>query len=197
MLRSVSGAICRIRHSIPSDYYKNLYSALFESHLSFGISVWGVALKPQPSEKLFVTQKHCIRVLFGDLNAYLEKYATCARVREFGYQKLGANFYTKEHTKPLFNKLKILTAQNLFTYCCISEIYKILMFRTPYSLYQLINLSKRDSSNLIILPQYSKTFLYEASKLWNAIHKCLIKPENGFATSIFLVKNRVKSIILK
>ena len=80
-------------------------AALFESHLSFGISVWGVALKQNDSDKVFITQKHSIRVLFGDLDAYLDKLATCARVREFGKQKLGSKFYTKEHTKPLFNRL--------------------------------------------------------------------------------------------
>ena len=112
-LRSVSGALCRIRRSIPVEYYKTIYAALFESHLSFGISVWGVALKQNDSDKVFITQKHSIRVLFGDLDAYLDKLATCARVREFGKQKLGSKFYTKEHTKPIFNRLKLLTVQNL------------------------------------------------------------------------------------
>ena len=43
-LRSMTGAICRIRHSMPAELYLKIYSALFESHLSYGISVWGVAI---------------------------------------------------------------------------------------------------------------------------------------------------------
>jgi hypothetical protein len=69
----------RIIHSIPVELYRNIYLALFESHLTYGISVWGVALKDKANDTLFITQKHCIRILFGDLAAYLEKLSTCAR----------------------------------------------------------------------------------------------------------------------
>ena len=91
-LRSIIGALCRIRHSVPAELYQKIYSALFESHLAYGISVWGVALKNKSSDKLFVTQKHCIRILFGDLEAYFNKLSTCARARPYGLQKLGSNF---------------------------------------------------------------------------------------------------------
>ena len=77
-----------------------------------------------------------MRVLFGDLPAYLDKLATCARARPFGDQKLGAKFYSKEHTKPIFNETKLLTIQNLYKYHCILEIFKIIKFRTPYSLFE-------------------------------------------------------------
>ena len=175
----------------------SIYFALFESHLSFGISVWGTALKPTENDKIFITQKHCIRILFGDLDAYLDKYATCARVREFGRQKLGSKFYTKEHTKPIFNRLKLLTVQNLYSYHSVTEIFKIMKFRIPYSLFELINLSSRDTSNLIILSQPSLTFFYESSKMWNSVHKYIIRFYDGFATSISLVKQRLKAIILE
>ena len=195
-LRSVSGALCRIRRSIPVEYYKTIYAALFESHLSFGISVWGVALKQNDSDKVFITQKHSIRVLFGDLDAYLDKLATCARVREFGKQKLGSKFYTKEHTKPIFNRLKLLTVQNLHKYHSVTEIFKIIKFRVPYSLHDKIKISNRDTSNLIILPQPSRTFFYESSKMWNAVHKSILTFGNEFSTSVSLVKQRLKTIIL-
>jgi hypothetical protein len=47
-----------MRRSVPAELYKNIYLALFESHLTYGISVWGVALKNKANEKLFITQKH-------------------------------------------------------------------------------------------------------------------------------------------
>ena len=196
-LRSISGAICRIRQSIPVEYYKTIYTALFESHLSFGISVWGVALKPNDSDKILITQKHTIRVLFGDLDAYLDKLSTCARVREYGKQKLGSKFYTKEHTKPIFTRLKLLTVQNIHKYHSVSELFKIIKFRVPYSLYEKINLSVRDTSNLIILPKPSSTFFYESSKMWNSAYKNILAPEKGLLTSVPIVKQKLKTILLE
>ena len=196
-LRSVTGAICRIRRSIPVEYYKTIYLALFESHLSYGISVWGTALKPNASDKIFITQKHCIRILFGDLDAYLDKHATCARVREFGRQRLGSKFYSKEHTKPILNRLKLLTVQNLHKYHSVTEIFKIMKFRVPYPLYETIDLSSRDTSNLIILSHPSPIVFYESSKMWNSVYKRLIKFDNDFSTSVSLVKQRLKSLILE
>jgi hypothetical protein len=195
-LRSVSGALCRIRQSIPIELYKTIYAALFESHLTFGISVWGVALKPNASDKVFVTQKHTIRVLFGDLDAYLDKLSTCARAREFGKQKLGSEFYIKEHTKPIFNRLKLLTVQNLHKYHSVTELFKIKKYRTPYSLHEKISISSRDTSNLIILSQPGKNFFYESSKMWNLIHKSILTPDSGLYTSVSLVKQRLKAILL-
>ena len=196
-MRSITGAICRIRHNIPSDYYRNIYSSLFESHLSYGVTVWGVSLRNKASDNLFITQKQCIRILFGNLESYLNKHATCARARPYRSQKLGPEFYEKEHTKPVFNRLKILTIQNLFKYHCITEIFKIMKFRTPFCLFELITVSPRDSSYTIILPSKTNTFVWKASQAWNTVYKYILNTENGFATSVSSIKNRVKAIILE
>ena len=71
---------------MPVELYSKIYTLLFESHLTYGISVWGVALKNKANEKLFITQKHCIRILFGDYEAYMNKVSTCARTRPYGQQ---------------------------------------------------------------------------------------------------------------
>ena len=92
-LRSTIGALCRMKRNIPTALYRTIYSALFESHLTYGITAWGATLKDRPDEKLFVTQKNCVRILFGDLEAYLNKHATCARARPFKSQKLGSSFH--------------------------------------------------------------------------------------------------------
>ena len=102
-LKSASGLLKRISSNIPKEYYKSLYYALFESHMSYCISVFGHVCQTH-SEKLFTVQKHCMRILFGDKQAYLEKFKTCCRTRRFDMQKLGAKFYEREHTKPLFHK---------------------------------------------------------------------------------------------
>jgi hypothetical protein len=62
------------------------------------MSVWGVALKNKSDEKLFIVKKHCIRILFGDLEAYFYKLSTCARARPYRFQKLGSNFGTYKNS---------------------------------------------------------------------------------------------------
>ena len=76
-------------------------------------------------------------------------------------------------------------------------MYKIIQCRCPYSLYEAINLSKRDTSLNIILPKKSNTFLYMASQMWNMIHKRIISTEKGLDTSVNLVKLRTKKILLE
>ena len=45
--------------------------------------------------------------MFSDNEAYLEKHRTAARTRDIDTQKLGPEFFEKEHTKPLFNQGRI------------------------------------------------------------------------------------------
>jgi hypothetical protein len=99
----------------------------------------------------------------------MDKQSTSARSRPSGQQKLGAKFYQKEHTKPIFNRLKILIVQALYKYFTITEIFKILKLRCPYSLFSSIATSKREASNAIILIEKSNTFLLRAPRLWNHI----------------------------
>ena len=105
----------RMRDYIPEEHYKLLYDALFESNMTYCITIFGTVSKTC-SEKLSKIQKHCIRILFGDLEKYLDKFKTSACTRPFETQRLGAQFFCKEHTKPLFNKLGILAFQYLFNY---------------------------------------------------------------------------------
>ena len=121
---------------------------------------------------------------------------TCAGARPFKQQRLGSKYYIKEHTKPIFSRLKILTVQGLFKYHCIAEIFKIVQSRTPYPLYEAIAMSQRDTSNVIILPVKSNSFLYIAAQLWNSVHKRILS-EKGMCTSVNLVKLRVKHILLE
>ena len=66
----------RIKKCIPKIAYKELYHTLFESH---GISArGGISLKKL--EPLFITQKKCLRIMFGDNEAYHNKFKTAARV---------------------------------------------------------------------------------------------------------------------
>ena len=63
-LASGHGALYRIKDYVPKSVHKQLYHALFESHLVYGISVWG-SQSHTALNKLFTLQKKCIRMLFG------------------------------------------------------------------------------------------------------------------------------------
>ena len=126
------GSINRIKDNIPSCLHKSLYHTLFESHLLYGITVWGGVSKSK-LEPLLKAQKKCLRILFGDKEAYLDKFKTCARVRPPTSLILGDEFFRKEESKPLFNLHEIFTVHNAYI-CHLS----IAAFKTlKYSLIHL------------------------------------------------------------
>ena len=105
-------------------FTKVFTTPLFESHLTYGIFLWG-GVTNNKLLPLFKLQKKCLRILFGDKEAYLDKFKTSARVRPFEEQKLGAEFFKREHTKPLFTKHSVINVRNLFVYDhCFNEIFK-------------------------------------------------------------------------
>ena len=190
-LKSCTGIINRIRDNIPASMHKSIYHTLFESHLSYGITVWGGISKSKLGP-LITIQKKCIRILFGDKSAYLNKYSTCARTRSIVNQTLGDKFFTKEHTKPLFNKNMIFTLQNLYYYHMTLNTYKILNTRVPISLYSMFTLSKRKET-LLITPFPSKNFAYNACCIWNNIRELLSVNEFGVNTS--KIKNYLRKLL--
>ena len=175
-LKCEIGKINAIRNIIPSELYNNLYHTLFESHLSYGISAWG-GVSRTSIEPLFITQKKCIRVLFGNRIAYLEKFNTCARTRTYGNQMLGTEFYEHEHSKPLFKKYNFLTVHNLYKYHCLLEMFKIVKLRKPVNLnlndhFWISNISTGKTgttSTLTLTILYYNYVLYIYSNLINVL----------------------------
>ena len=102
-LRSACGRIYRIIKCLPVKLHKQIYHSLFESHLTFAISVWG-GVSRKTIEPLFITQKRCIRMIFGDTETYHDKFKTSARCRPIHCTIIGhkATFQhsTKPHVKP-------------------------------------------------------------------------------------------------
>ena len=188
-LRSCTGRICRIKDFIPIDLRKDLYNTLFQSHLTYGISVWG-RVSNNRLEPLFKTQKHCIRILFGNSEAYMNKFKTCVRCRPFGEQVLGSDFYKKEHSKPLFTSNDILSVHNLYKYHSSLEVYKVLKLRVPISLYSLFVRSARKETLLITYKNATNT-ISRWSQLWNSCRQALSVNEFS-TTSIATIKNKLK-----
>ena len=90
--------------------------------------------------------------------------------------------YTLEHTKPLFKLHKILTAHNLYPYYTLVELYKILKFRQPYCLYDILKPPPSVNKGLTIkIPNTTlniqhRIFTYKSIVLWNKHYKSLIRP---------------------
>jgi hypothetical protein len=134
--------------------------------------------------------------MFGDREAYLDKFKTCARTRPIESQLLGTSFFTREHSKPLFAKHKLITLNNLYYLHCASEIYKILRFRTPISMYSLFNLSKRANKDTLLLsPLQSNTFIYMAGAIWNSVRQ-KFNILDFTSVSAGSLKSLLKSLIL-
>ena len=193
-LKSCCGRLYRLVSFLPPTLYNEIYHTLFESHLAYGISVWG-GVSNATLEPLFLTQKKCVRIIFGDTEAFLEKFRTCARTREFGNQILGQEFFEREHTKPTFTEHKLLIVHNLYRYHCILECFKIIKFRKPISMYGIFHRSQR-KEDLLITPSPTIQFTYTAAKLWNSYRQSagtvrdFTQPIGGF-------KNALKKYLLR
>ena len=192
-LKCCMGSLNRIKENVPASLHKSLYHTLFESHLTYGITVWGGA-PDKYIDQLFTVQKMCMRIMFGDKEAYLDKFKTCSRTRPIEEQLLGAEFYTREHTKPLFSCKSIMTIHNLYIYHTTLAALKIFKFRTPMPLYCCFNLSKRKET-LLITPWSSRNFIYQASSIWNTVRSKI--DTKDFSVKLGKVKLQLKNLILK
>ena len=181
-LKSAAALLSKVRHWIPKERYLKIYHALFESYLTYGISVWG-RVSNSKLNKIFTVQKHCIRVLFGDRELYLVKFKTCARVRPRGSEKLGAEVYPKEHAKPLFTEYNLLAVRNLYHYYCTVDVFKIFKFRQPIILYEMYRLSHSETSLALILPERSGQFFFKSALAWNSVYRSVIERQQKFHTS--------------
>ena len=192
-LKCEIGKLNGIKNIIPPELYKNLYHTLFESHLSYGISAWGGVSKTL-IDPIFITQKKCIRIMFGDKEAYMDKFRTCARTRTHENQILGKEFFKREASKPLFNANGLLTVHNLYKYHCLLELFKIIKLRSPMSLYEQFKRSKIRDDKLVSLSP-SPLFVYQSSNLWIKCRKT--DSETDFTAPIPSIKNKLKNSLFK
>ena len=98
-LSKITGSLYKIRRCIPKAILRNVYYALVNSQLMYGISIWGSGGSISNLGCLFPAQKKCIRSLF--------------RVKRISILCPG-------HTKSTFTTYKILTVHNLYFYSVVS-----------------------------------------------------------------------------
>ena len=166
-LNYASATLYRIRDSLPKHLRKDLYHTLYESHLSYCISVWG-GCALYKTARLWVSQKQCIRLLFGDKEAFLDKFRTAARARPLANQLLGEDFYRLEHTKPLFKEHNILIFKNLYVFHTYMELFKVLKLRQPMVIFDQLKISDR-KPDLIISDIPAEHFISKSTKIWNTL----------------------------
>ena len=164
--------------------------------MSYCISVFGHVCQTH-NEKLFTVQKHCMRILFGDKQAYLEKFKTCCRTRPFDMQKLGAKFYEREHTKPLFHKNGILTYKNLYNYHVCIETLKMLKSKVPFPLFKQYTISSRNNMNFILLKRDASFSKTKRINIWNSAIKIISNRTTIIETSVAKFKKDLRKILLK
>ena len=124
--------------------------------------------------------------------------------------------YCLEHTKPLFNEYEMLSLDNLFIFHTFMEVFKILKFRSPISLYELLKMGPRGEKFTLLLPRVSldtskQNFVFSSSRIWNrfinkVLNKCTPQPSglvipgsdvnSDLAASISVAKSKLKSILL-
>ena len=145
-LRDLSGCL-------PKSLRPPVFNALVNSHISYGITVWGG--NSVNLEKVFRTQKKCIRSLFK---------IPCRR------KVKGSYIYG--HTKHLFTGNSLLTAHNLYNYSMISDAFKVIVSKAPVSYFETCyQVSSVNPSRLIsstcTLSSLSSNFHHMIPLLWN------------------------------
>ena len=127
----------------------------------------------------------------------MDKFKTCARTRPYGKQILGAEFFCREHTKPLFNKIGILAFQNIYNYQVCLETLKILKSRSPTALYNNFQYSRRNNGIYLITSSSTIDFTYNGSRKWNMITKILAKYDPIHSIKVGSFKRSVKVYLQK
>ena len=196
------GVLNRIKNNIPLKFHRDLYFTLFESHFSYSISVWG-RVAPIKLETPINRSKELYSYFIWPALIF-KKCMTCARCRPLGKQILDSLFYQKEHTKPLFKAYEMLAIRDLYVYHSFIEIFKILKFRQPYSLYESLVLqrsvtrSTRHGSTYVNVPVNVSTshnsFTLKAPKIWND-YRIKLKIYD-FQVSVNPVKANFKALLM-
>ena len=93
--------------------------------------------------------------------------------RTYQQHKAIKNF-TLEHTRPLFIKYNLLSLHHLHIYHTFIDLFKLLKLKIPISVSEIFKLSIRTSNLLVTLPLIrtelaKRNFVFQASKLWNAL----------------------------
>ena len=149
-LSKITGSLYKIRRCIPKAMLRNVYYALVNSQLMYGISIWGPGGSISNLSRVFSVQKKCIRSLF--------------RVKRISVLCPG-------HTKSTFTAYKILTMHNLYFYSVLTSIFSSLNSCPPQPIVDQVkpHSSKRKEAYFVLplvrLSNHHKNMPYVGLKL--------------------------------
>ena len=149
-LSKITGSLYKIRRCIPKAMLRNVYYALVNSQLMYGISIWGSGGSISNLSRVFSAEKKCIRSLF--------------RVKRISVLCPG-------HTKSAFTAYKILTVHNLYFYSVLTSIFSSLYSCPPQPIVDQVkpHSSKRKEAYFILplvrLSNHHKNMPYVGLKL--------------------------------
>ena len=171
-----------LKYTFPKDILKTLYMSLIQPYLNYCNVIWGAADKTI-IEPLLLLQKKALRIV--------------------------NRVHYLDHTKPLFESMKILTIYQQYELNCISFIYKCLNSSKYTSFKNLLtrnshfhNYNTRNNSDLRLpgsrLKSIRQSFFYNGIKLWNSLNNNLTfyKPSMQFKNNLLSFKRRIKSKLI-
>ena len=130
---------------------------------------------------------------------------------------MAAKNFQLEHTKPIFNEQNLLTLHHLYIYHTFCETFKILKYKIPISLFELLENSPNDNNMLLKIPIVNldlakNSFIFQAPCIWNNLNKivlnqCLLVNKDGvlipgstfgsdLTTPIAVIKRKLRDVLL-
>ena len=151
-----NGMLAKARHYVPQSDLKNIYHAIFASHLMYGAQVWTPKLL-SVSEKMFRLQKGAMRIM---------------TFSEF-----------KSHSEPLFKQLRIPKFQDSILLNNCTFVYDFLQGNLPDSFQNTFTRTddlhatntRQASSGMLTTPHFNtttfglKSIYSKCIKSWNTI----------------------------
>ena len=173
-----------MRKVVPKTMKNSIYNAVVNSHLSYGISIWGGSAAGDKLNPLFVLQKRALRNLFG-----------IRRVSKF----------IKGHTKQVFGAYNILTVYNIYNYMTVINYSKLIFQQKPSFLCKILHIDNyiAKPNSYAYLPklktnQFQNNFCYQGPKLWNLLKSSAeICNKITYSPNMNTLKYRLKSFLLK
>ena len=163
-LNRANGMLAKVRHFVPLTELKNVYHAIFSSHLMYGCQIWTQKLL-SVKDKISKLQKNAVRIMtFADFNA---------------------------HSEPLFKQLDILKfTDNISLQNCLF-VYDYLKGNLPISFIDTFNrveaahstVTRMAGTGMLTIPRYNgttyglKSIYKNCINSWNEL-TCLINNTN-------------------
>lgn len=165
ILRKKVGIMYRLRHFIPKQVLILLYHSFIQSHISYGLEVWGCASKTK-IQKIYIAQKTALRAM--TFNSRLTP------------------------SSPLFHSLGILDVFKLYRHSVAIFIYRLINEQLPHSVNDYYNFfdnqySTRQKQSTLLVPrvrtEHGKTSIsFMGSRIWNNLPEEMkrLKTVNSF-----------------